>query len=86
MFTLKKSLLLLFFLGTISLSLCEQERDADEDEYAGDAKAEDVKRAGYSRVISLPAGLSPLRIAPASSRMIRRPPGFSPFRIAPAIV
>nr|ADP05823.1 nigroain-E-RA peptide precursor [Odorrana andersonii] len=32
MFTLKKSLLLLFFLGTISLSLCEQERDADEEE------------------------------------------------------
>nr|BAK93315.1 Ishikawain-4 precursor protein [Odorrana ishikawae] len=32
MFTLKKSLLLLFFLGTISLSLCEQERGADEEE------------------------------------------------------
>nr|ABX44912.1 nigroain-E antimicrobial peptide precursor [Hylarana nigrovittata]ABX44913.1 nigroain-E antimicrobial peptide precursor [Hylarana nigrovittata] len=32
MFTMKKSLLLLFFLGTISLSLCEQERDADEEE------------------------------------------------------
>nr|P80399.2 RecName: Full=Gaegurin-5; Flags: Precursor [Glandirana rugosa]AAA64412.1 preprogaegurin 5 [Glandirana rugosa]prf//2123243B gaegurin 5 [Glandirana rugosa] len=32
MFTLKKSLLLLFFLGTISLSLCEEERNADEEE------------------------------------------------------
>nr|ABX44914.1 nigroain-E antimicrobial peptide precursor [Hylarana nigrovittata] len=32
MFTMKKSPLLLFFLGTISLSLCEQERDADEEE------------------------------------------------------
>nr|E7EKI9.1 RecName: Full=Ranatuerin-2SN1; Flags: Precursor [Sylvirana spinulosa]ADV36189.1 ranatuerin-2SN1 antimicrobial peptide precursor [Sylvirana spinulosa] len=32
MFTLKKSLLLIFFLGTISLSLCEKERDADDDE------------------------------------------------------
>nr|ADD51555.1 preprochensinin-2CE [Rana chensinensis] len=32
MFTMKKSMLLLFFLGTISLSLCEQEREADEDE------------------------------------------------------
>nr|BAF42776.1 preprobradykinin [Rana sakuraii] len=67
MFTLKKSLLLLFFLGTISLSLCEQERDADEDEYAGEAKAEDVKRAGYSRMIRLPPGFTPWRIAPAST-------------------
>nr|ABX44968.1 rugosin-RN antimicrobial peptide precursor [Hylarana nigrovittata] len=32
MFTMKKSLLLLFFLGTISLSLCEEERGADEDD------------------------------------------------------
>nr|ADP06164.1 andersonin-3 peptide precursor [Odorrana andersonii] len=32
MFTMKKPLLLLFFFGTISLSLCEQERDADEEE------------------------------------------------------
>nr|ADV36184.1 nigroain-B-SN2 antimicrobial peptide precursor [Sylvirana spinulosa] len=32
MFTMKKSLLLIFFLGTISLSLCEEERDADEED------------------------------------------------------
>nr|ADM34224.1 brevinin-2GN1 antimicrobial peptide precursor [Amolops granulosus] len=32
MFTLKKPLLVLFFLGTISLSLCEEERNADEDD------------------------------------------------------
>nr|AFR43664.1 ranatuerin-2PRb precursor [Pseudacris regilla] len=32
MFTLEKSLLLFFFLGTISLSLCEEERGADEDD------------------------------------------------------
>nr|E7EKH2.1 RecName: Full=Brevinin-1SN2; Flags: Precursor [Sylvirana spinulosa]ADV36172.1 brevinin-1SN2 antimicrobial peptide precursor [Sylvirana spinulosa] len=32
MFTMKKSLLLIFFLGTINLSLCEEERNADEDE------------------------------------------------------
>nr|E1AXF5.1 RecName: Full=Brevinin-2MT1; Flags: Precursor [Amolops mantzorum]ADM34239.1 brevinin-2MT1 antimicrobial peptide precursor [Amolops mantzorum] len=32
MFTMKKSLLVLFFLGTISLSLCEEERNADEDD------------------------------------------------------
>nr|ABX58842.1 pleurain-C1 antimicrobial peptide precursor [Nidirana pleuraden]ABX58843.1 pleurain-C1 antimicrobial peptide precursor [Nidirana pleuraden]ABX58844.1 pleurain-C1 antimicrobial peptide precursor [Nidirana pleuraden] len=31
MFTLKKTLLLLFFLGTINLSLCEQERNAEEE-------------------------------------------------------
>nr|ADV36157.1 hainanensisin-D1_3 antimicrobial peptide precursor [Amolops hainanensis]AEZ52954.1 antimicrobial peptide precursor [Amolops hainanensis] len=41
MFTLKKSLLLLFFLGIISLSLCEQERNADEDE---GEDVEEVKR------------------------------------------
>nr|AIU99966.1 ranamargarin-EV1 [Odorrana exiliversabilis] len=34
MFTMKKSLLLLFFLGTISLSLCEEEkRDANDEAY-----------------------------------------------------
>nr|Q1JS87.1 RecName: Full=Esculentin-1Vb; Short=esc1Vb; AltName: Full=Esculentin 1VEb; Flags: Precursor [Odorrana versabilis]CAJ34610.1 esculentin 1Vb precursor [Odorrana versabilis] len=32
MFTLKKPLLLIVLLGIISLSLCEQERNADEDE------------------------------------------------------
>nr|E7EKD0.1 RecName: Full=Temporin-HN1; Flags: Precursor [Odorrana hainanensis]ADV36130.1 temporin-HN1 [Odorrana hainanensis] len=31
MFTLKKSLLLLLFLGTINLSLSEQERNAEEE-------------------------------------------------------
>nr|BAK93316.1 Ishikawain-5 precursor protein [Odorrana ishikawae] len=50
MFTLKKSLLLLFFLGFISLSLCEEERDADEEgseENGAEAKVEDVKRSPY---------------------------------------
>nr|P40842.1 RecName: Full=Brevinin-2Ef; Flags: Precursor [Pelophylax lessonae]CAA54843.1 brevinin-2Ef precursor [Pelophylax lessonae] len=32
MFTMKKSLLLIFFLGTISLSLCQEERNADDDD------------------------------------------------------
>nr|ADP06152.1 andersonin-4 peptide precursor [Odorrana andersonii] len=41
MFTMKKSLLLLFFLGTISLSLCEQERDAEEEERRENAE-EDI--------------------------------------------
>nr|CAO98859.1 Bowman-Birk trypsin inhibitor precursor [Odorrana versabilis] len=44
MFTLKKSLLLLFFLGTISLSLCEQERDSD-DEDQGEVTEQVVKRS-----------------------------------------
>nr|AIU99916.1 maosonensis-2 [Sylvirana maosonensis] len=43
MFTMKKSLLLLFLLGTISLSLCEEKRDEDENE--GEAKRDNV----YSR-------------------------------------
>nr|ADM34230.1 palustrin-2ISa antimicrobial peptide precursor [Amolops granulosus] len=42
MFTLKKSMLLLLFLGTVSLSLCDQERAADEDE--GEVIEEEVKR------------------------------------------
>nr|AFY06637.1 ranacyclin-AJ antimicrobial peptide precursor [Amolops sp. 'jingdongensis'] len=46
MFTLKKSLLLLFFLGAISLSLCEQERDADEED-GGEVTEEEVKRAAF---------------------------------------
>nr|ADV36218.1 torrentin-B1 antimicrobial peptide precursor [Amolops torrentis] len=53
MFTLKKSLLLLFFLGMISLSLCEQERDANEERRddgdeseanGGEVKVEEIKR------------------------------------------
>nr|ABX44895.1 nigroain-C antimicrobial peptide precursor [Hylarana nigrovittata]ABX44896.1 nigroain-C antimicrobial peptide precursor [Hylarana nigrovittata]ABX44897.1 nigroain-C antimicrobial peptide precursor [Hylarana nigrovittata]ABX44898.1 nigroain-C antimicrobial peptide precursor [Hylarana nigrovittata]ABX44899.1 nigroain-C antimicrobial peptide precursor [Hylarana nigrovittata] len=47
MFTMKKSLLLLFFLGVISLSLCKQKRHADEEGNevsGGEAKVEEVKR------------------------------------------
>nr|ABG76545.1 odorranain-L1 antimicrobial peptide precursor [Odorrana grahami] len=54
MFTLKKSLLLLFFLGTISLSLCEQERDADEEENEENRVEVQVRAVGIQ-------GLSPLR-------------------------
>nr|ACR46971.1 kininogen-1Ca preproprotein [Aquarana catesbeiana] len=66
MFTVKKSLLLLFFLGTISLSLCEQERDADEDENKREAQVKDVKRARSWGRIRRPPGCNPFRIAPAS--------------------
>nr|ADP05777.1 brevinin-2-RA20 peptide precursor [Odorrana andersonii] len=44
MFTMKKSLLLLFFLGTISLSLCQEERNADEED-GGEVTEEEVKRS-----------------------------------------
>nr|ADP05824.1 nigroain-H-RA1 peptide precursor [Odorrana andersonii] len=54
MFTMKKSLLLLFFLGTISLSLCEEERDANDEEDGGDV-TEEAKRDLQRRcVIALP--------------------------------
>nr|AEZ53013.1 antimicrobial peptide precursor [Odorrana tiannanensis] len=54
MFTMKKSLLLLFFLGTISLSLCQEERDADEEE--GEMIEEEVKRSLLGTVKDLLIG------------------------------
>nr|AIU99934.1 brevinin-1WY2 [Amolops wuyiensis] len=56
MFTLKKSLLLLFFLGTINLSLCEQERDADEEERRDDQDETNVEVE--KRFLPLLAGLA----------------------------
>nr|F1T150.1 RecName: Full=Esculentin-1ISb; Flags: Precursor [Odorrana ishikawae]BAK08582.1 Esculentin-1ISb precursor protein [Odorrana ishikawae] len=44
MFTLKKPLLLIVLLGIISLSLCEQERAADEDE------GTKIKRRIFSKI------------------------------------
>nr|AIU99950.1 esculentin-1EV1 [Odorrana exiliversabilis] len=44
MFTLKKPLLLIVLLGIISLSLCEQERAADEDE------GSEIKRGIFSKI------------------------------------
>nr|BAJ34719.1 japonicin-2Ja precursor [Rana japonica] len=60
MFTLKKSLLLLFFLGTINLSLCEEERDADEEERRDDPDDRNVeveKRFGLPMLSILPKAL-----------------------------
>nr|ABG76458.1 odorranain-C6 antimicrobial peptide precursor [Odorrana grahami] len=54
MFTMKKSLLLLFFFGTISLSFCEEERDADEEE--GEMTEEEVKRGVLGTVKNLLIG------------------------------
>nr|ACZ71290.1 odorranain-F-RA1 antimicrobial peptide precursor [Odorrana andersonii] len=42
MFPLKKSLLVLFFLGIVSLSFCQEERSADDEE--GEVIEEEVKR------------------------------------------
>nr|AEZ52981.1 antimicrobial peptide precursor [Odorrana tiannanensis] len=55
MFTMKKSMLLLFFLGTISLSLCEQERNADEEERRDEevAKVEEIKRSILSGIFGV---------------------------------
>nr|AIU99957.1 nigrocin-6EV1 [Odorrana exiliversabilis] len=44
MFTMKKPLLLLFFLGTINLSLCQEERNADEEERRDETDVEVEKR------------------------------------------
>nr|AZB50984.1 esculentin-1GN [Sylvirana guentheri] len=43
MFTLKKPLLLIVLLGIISISLCEQERHADEEEES------EIKRGLFSK-------------------------------------
>nr|AFR43682.1 brevinin-1DR precursor [Rana draytonii] len=56
MFTLKKSLLLLFFLGTINLSLCEEERDADEEERRDDPDESNVEVE--KRFLPILAGLA----------------------------
>nr|ADP05786.1 brevinin-2-RA15 peptide precursor [Odorrana andersonii] len=44
MFPMKKSLLVLFFFGTISLSFCQEERNADEED-GGEVTEEEVKRS-----------------------------------------
>nr|ACI47158.1 antioxidant peptide 2 [Hylarana nigrovittata] len=44
MFTLKKSLVLLFVVGSINLTMCDQEKGADEED-GGEARLEEIKRA-----------------------------------------
>nr|CAL25906.1 Nigrocin-2L protein precursor [Odorrana livida] len=54
MFTLKKSLLLLFFLGTINLSLCQEERNAEEERRDEEvAKVEEIKRGILSGILGM---------------------------------
>nr|ACZ71275.1 nigrosin-RA1 antimicrobial peptide precursor [Odorrana andersonii]ACZ71281.1 nigrosin-RA1 antimicrobial peptide precursor [Odorrana andersonii]ACZ71285.1 nigrosin-RA1 antimicrobial peptide precursor [Odorrana andersonii] len=52
MFTMKKSLLLLFFLGTINLSLCQDETNAEEERRDEEvAKMEEIKRGLISGIL-----------------------------------
>nr|ADP05853.1 nigrosin-RA3 peptide precursor [Odorrana andersonii] len=54
MFTLKKPLLLLFFLGTISLSFCQDETNAEEERRDEEvAKMEEIKRGLLSGVLGV---------------------------------
>nr|Q2WCN5.1 RecName: Full=Pelophylaxin-4; Flags: Precursor [Pelophylax fukienensis]CAI99628.1 pelophylaxin-4 protein precursor [Pelophylax fukienensis] len=55
MLTLKKSMLLIFFLGTINFSLCEQERNADEEERRDEPEERDVEV--QKRILPFLAGL-----------------------------
>nr|E1AWD7.1 RecName: Full=Temporin-CG1; Flags: Precursor [Amolops chunganensis]ADM34209.1 temporin-CG1 antimicrobial peptide precursor [Amolops chunganensis]ADM34211.1 temporin-CG5_2 antimicrobial peptide precursor [Amolops chunganensis] len=57
MFTLKKSLLLLFFLATINLSLCEQERNAEEERRDDDERNAEVEKRFLPFVGNLLKGL-----------------------------
>nr|ABG76366.1 nigrosin-OG9 antimicrobial peptide precursor [Odorrana grahami] len=52
MFPLKKSLLLLFFLGTINLSFCQDETNAEEERRDEEvAKMEEIKRGFLSGIL-----------------------------------
>nr|ADG27344.1 nigrocin-SHb antimicrobial peptide [Odorrana schmackeri] len=54
MFTLKKSLLLLFFLGTINLSLCQDETNAEEERRDEEvAKTEEIKRGILKGILGM---------------------------------
>nr|QDH44038.1 brevinin-1OS precursor [Odorrana schmackeri] len=60
MFTLKKSLLLLFFLGTINLSLCEEERNAEEERRDGDDEMDtEVEKRFLPGILKVAANVVP---------------------------
>nr|ACM67503.1 brevinin-2LTa antimicrobial peptide [Hylarana latouchii] len=64
MFTSKKSMLLLFFLGMISMSLCQDERGADEDD--GGEMTEEEKRGAFGDLlkgVAKEAGMKLLNMA-----------------------
>nr|ABX44979.1 gaegurin-6-RN antimicrobial peptide precursor [Hylarana nigrovittata] len=63
MFTMKKSLLLLFFLGTINLSFCEEERNAEEEKRDGDDEMDvEVQKRFIGPVLKIAAGILPTAI------------------------
>nr|E7EKH1.1 RecName: Full=Brevinin-1SN1; Flags: Precursor [Sylvirana spinulosa]ADV36171.1 brevinin-1SN1 antimicrobial peptide precursor [Sylvirana spinulosa] len=70
MFTMKKPLLLLFFLGTINLSLCEEERNADEEEKRdGDDEMDaEVEKRFLPAVLKVAAHILPTAICAISRR------------------
>nr|ADP06166.1 andersonin-B peptide precursor [Odorrana andersonii] len=52
MFPWKKSLLLLFFLGTISLSFCQDETNAEEERRDEEVdKMEEIKRGIFGKIL-----------------------------------
>nr|AGG19123.1 host defense peptide odorranain-H-OM2 [Odorrana margaretae] len=54
MFPLKKSLLLLFFLGTINLSLCQDETNAEEERRDEEvAKMGEIKRGILGNIVGM---------------------------------
>nr|ACZ71264.1 odorranain-H-RA1 antimocrobial peptide precursor [Odorrana andersonii]ADP06065.1 odorranain-H-RA1 peptide precursor [Odorrana andersonii]ADP06066.1 odorranain-H-RA1 peptide precursor [Odorrana andersonii]ADP06067.1 odorranain-H-RA1 peptide precursor [Odorrana andersonii]ADP06081.1 odorranain-H-RA1 peptide precursor [Odorrana andersonii] len=54
MFTMKKPLLLLFFLGTINLSLCQDETNAEEERRDEEvAKMEEIKRGIFGKILGV---------------------------------
>nr|AEN14477.1 brevinin-1-01 [Amolops sp. 'jingdongensis'] len=59
MFTMKKPLLLLFFLGTINLSLCEQERNAEEERRDDDEMDIEVEKRFLPAVLRVAAKIVP---------------------------
>nr|AIU99949.1 brevinin-1EV1 [Odorrana exiliversabilis] len=69
MFTLKKSLLLLFFLGTINLSLCQEERNAEEERRDDqDEMAVEVEKRFFPAVLRVATKVLPTVICAISGK------------------
>nr|AIU99939.1 brevinin-1WY7 [Amolops wuyiensis] len=69
MFTLKKSMLLLFFLGTINLSLCEQERNAEEERRDDEDKRDvEVEKRFLGSILGLVGKVVPTLICKISKK------------------
>nr|ADP05703.1 brevinin-1-RAA3 peptide precursor [Odorrana andersonii] len=69
MFTMKKSLLLLFFLGTINLSLCQEERNAEEERRDdSDEMNAEVEKRFLPAVIRVAANVLPTVLCAISKK------------------